>query len=305
MATGLDAMLHRRRPGAWQLFLRQPCIYLARLLLSWRPVTPLQPLAKDDALSIVCISDTHNSQPQLPDGDVLIHAGDLTQSGTFSELEATLAWLRRQPHSVKIVVAGNHELLLDANQRGRRPEDERLYSALDWGDIVYLENEETTITCPRNGRQLRVYGSPLSPRHGNWAFQYPPAHDAWSHQHPPISPGIDILITHAPPKAHLDLELGCVHLLRTLWRVRPKLHVFGHVHEGAGTEWVQFTALQVAYEQTVVDKGGLFNLGWVLFYFLQDYFWPAPTTNKCLLVNAAMVGGLRDDEIRRPVQAVL
>ncbi|EPE02321.1 phosphoric ester [Ophiostoma piceae UAMH 11346] len=305
MASGLEALLHRPRPSAWQLFLRQPCAYLARLLVSWHPVTPPQSAA--DAVSIVCISDTHNSQPHLPDGDVLVHAGDLTQSGTFEELEATLAWLRRQPHAVKIVVAGNHDLLLDAGQRGQRDEDERQHRALDWGGLVYLENEETTVTCP-NGRRLRVYGSPLSPRHGNWAFQYARAHDAWAQQSPPIPAGVDILITHAPPHAHLDRQLGCVHLLRTLWRVRPRLHVFGHVHDGAGTEWVQFDALQAAYEQTVLDDGGLFNLlnlGRVLFHFLQAYFWSAPATTKCLLVNASMVGGLRDDEVRHPVQVIL
>ena len=302
MASGLEALLHRPRPSAWQLFLRQPCVYLARLLFSWHPVTPPQRTA--DAVSIVCISDTHNSQPQLPDGDVLIHAGDMTQSGTFKELEATLAWLRRQPHAVKIVVAGNHDLLLDADQRGQREEDERRHGALDWGDILYLENEETTVTCP-NGRQLRVYGSPLSPRHGNWAFQYPRAHDVWTQQIPPIHPGVDILITHAPPCGHLDRQFGCVHLLRTLWRVRPRLHVFGHVHEGAGTEWVHFDALQAAYEQTVIDNGGLFNLGRVLFHFLQAYFWPAPAATKCLLVNPAMVGGLRDDQVRHPVRVIL
>ncbi|KAL2177257.1 uncharacterized protein P884DRAFT_270139 [Thermothelomyces heterothallicus CBS 202.75] len=73
-----------------------------------------------DAVSVVCVSDTHNSQPVLPDGDVLIHAGDLTQSGSLRELQAALDWLRAQLHPVKIVVAGNRDLLLDARCDGRR-----------------------------------------------------------------------------------------------------------------------------------------------------------------------------------------
>jgi 3',5'-cyclic AMP phosphodiesterase CpdA len=64
---------------------------------------------------VVCVSDTHNSQAALPDGDVLIHAGYLTQSGSMKELKATVDWLRAQPHPNKIVVAGNHDLCLDAN----------------------------------------------------------------------------------------------------------------------------------------------------------------------------------------------
>ncbi|KJR87996.1 phosphoesterase [Sporothrix schenckii 1099-18] len=305
MASGLDSLLYRPRPSEWQLFLRQPCVYVARLLFSWRSVSPQERTA--DGVSVVCISDTHNHQPRLPDGDVLIHAGDLTQSGSFIELEETLAWLRRQTHAVKIVVAGNHDVLLDEVKRGQREEDERQHRALDWGDIVYLENDETTVTCP-NGRRLRVYGSPLSPRHGNWAFQYSRAHDVWAQQTPPISPGIDVLITHSPPHAHLDRQLGCVHLLRTIWRVRPRLHVFGHVHDGAGTEWVQFDALQSAYEKTVLDNGylrNMLNLGQVFVLFVWLRIWPASETTKCLLVNAATVGGIRDDTLRQPIQVLL
>ncbi|CAK7204400.1 hypothetical protein SEUCBS139899_007156 [Sporothrix eucalyptigena] len=298
MASGLDALLHRPRPSAWQLFLRLPCVYLADLLYSWHHAAPSQPTV--DAVSIVCISDTHNGRPQLPDGDVLIHAGDLTQSGTHTELASTVAWLRRQTHPVKIVVAGNHDLLLDADFKTPRENS----PALEWGDIVYLKNEATTVTCP-NGRQLQVYGSPLSPKHGNWAFQYPRSYDAWSALSPPIPAGIDILVTHAPPRGHLDRQLGCVHLLQMLWRVRPRLHVFGHVHDGAGTELVQFDTLQAAYEQTVLDKGGLVNLCRVFVHFVKACVWPASTKSTCQLVNAAMVGGLLDDEVRRPVEVVL
>lgn len=55
---------------------------------------------------IVCISDTHNQTPKLPAGDVLIHAGDLTNQGSLSELQKTVGWLERADFEVKIVVAG-------------------------------------------------------------------------------------------------------------------------------------------------------------------------------------------------------
>lgn len=304
--TGLEALLHRPRPSIWERFLAQPCVFLARALYTWRPPLPAQPVA--DPVSVVCVSDTHNSQPALPDGDVLIHAGDLTQSGSARELQATIDWLRAQTHPAKIVIAGNHDLLLDPSQDDQRGGAGNAVSereAIDLGDVIYLENASVTITCP-NGRQLRVYGSPYSPRHGNWAFQYPCSHghDVWAGTVPRDT---DILVTHGPPRAHLDLlHLGCVHLLRELWRVRPRLHVFGHVHEGAGAEWLRFDALQSAYERTVVAGGGVCNLTRTLGEVLRALLSRKTEAEaKCLLVNAAVVGGLRDNERRRPIRVVI
>ncbi|KAK8067498.1 hypothetical protein PG996_006610 [Apiospora saccharicola] len=288
------SLLHRPRPSAWDLFRRRPCIFLAEKLYSQhrhlRPLTTPPSLSspagagaaavaiarrslglsgEDDEdeeeecpVSIVCISDTHNANARcgnpLPDGDILLHAGDLTQSGSLAELQAAVAWLRAQPHSHKIVVAGNHDLLLDpecdydhphpelalddldGRARRRRQRDEER-AQIDWGDIKYLCDSSTMLTL--NGRNLKVYGSPRSPRNGNWAFQYPrqDGGEVWDHQ---VPEDVDILVTHGPPKGHL----GCEHLLREVWRVRSalRLHAFGHVHEGHGHEWVPFDALQQA-----------------------------------------------------------
>ncbi|KAE8133206.1 Metallo-dependent phosphatase-like protein [Aspergillus pseudotamarii] len=290
--NSLDELLNRPRPSAWQQFMKQPCIFLARKLYTWQSTIAAQPVK--DPVSIVCISDTHNSQPSLPDGDILIHAGDLTQSGSLKELQVTLNWLRAQPHATKIVIAGNHDLCLGWDINRLKAEDE----TPDWGDIVYLQDSEVSITC-NNGRHLNIYGSPYSPRHGNWTFQYSRSEDFWGGR---VPANIDILITHTPPRAHLDLlNLGCTYLLRTLWRVRPRLHVFGHVHEGAGTEWLQFDALQSAYERTVVAGGGIWNVIYTMKEFVGNCFRPT-TEAKCLLVNASIVGGLRDHERRQPVK---
>lgn len=300
--TGLHDLLNRKRPTAWQQFLSQPWIFLAHKLYTWQETIPAQPLTQP--VSIVCISDTHNSQPSLPEGEILIHAGDLTQSGSLSELLASVSWLREQPHPIKIVVAGNHDQLLDpsrdSNHIGQAAAAAER-AKIDWGDIIYLENSETTVVCA-NGRRLRIYGRPLSPRHGDWAFQYPRNQDVWTEM---IPEGIDVLVTHGPPRAHLDLlKLGCVHLLRALWRTRPWLHVFGHVHEGAGTEWLLFDSLQEAYERTVVDGGGFGNLLRTVWAFMRSLRRPAVEA-KCLLVNASMVGGLRNDERRQPIMVTI
>ena len=303
-SAGLDILLNRPRPGVWQRFWANPLIFLAHKLYTWRRVIPAQP--STNPVSIVCISDTHNSQPVLPEGDVLIHAGDLTQSGTFEELQSTLAWLSAQPHQVKIVVAGNHDMLLDASFGERKPDycdpkSESQRELLDWGDIIYLENADTVVTC-ENGRRLKIYGSPLSARHGNWAFQYHRWVDVWGGT---VPEDVDILVTHGPPRGHLDLlKLGCPHLLHELWRVRPRLHVFGHVHEGAGTEWLTFDGIQDAYEQTVLAGGGCWNLVWTVKEFIQSRCRPESEA-KCLLVNPSIVGGLRDHERRYPIKAVI
>ncbi|KAK4117528.1 Metallo-dependent phosphatase [Canariomyces notabilis] len=316
MSRDLDHLLRRPRPSTWSQFLQAPCVFLARQLFSYhtrRHINPrLPPITHgDDAatVSIVCISDTHNTQPPLPAGDILIHAGDLTQSGSQTELQSALAWLRAQPHKHKIVIAGNHDQLLDpARDRGGSGsgDESSAREALDWGDIIYLQDSSTILNLPR-GRVLRVYGSPRSPRHGNWAFQYPRSDevDVWGGVVPEDT---DVLVTHAPPRAHLDhspgnLPLGCAHLLRELWRVRPRVHVFGHVHEGYGSEWVAFDEVQEAYERVMLAGGGVGNL----FRLVKETGSRAVGSDgnqgkgRCLLVNAAMVGGLRDDQVRKAV----
>lgn len=76
---------------------------------------------------------------------------------------------------------------------------------------------------------------------------------------------VDILVTHGPPKAHLDYDgAGCEFLLAELWRVQPRLHVFGHIYSGYGQELVQYNGLQEAYEVVVISGGGVFKLGRIL-----------------------------------------
>ncbi len=50
------------------------------------PDSPPAPPRLTRRTRIVCISDTHNATIKLPKGDVLIHAGDLTNKGGYSEV---------------------------------------------------------------------------------------------------------------------------------------------------------------------------------------------------------------------------
>lgn len=69
-------------------------------------------------IRFVCLSDTHNAAPgsfKLPKGDVLVHAGDLTNQGSFKELQKTLRWIEESDFQVKIVVAGNIYIMVSTD----------------------------------------------------------------------------------------------------------------------------------------------------------------------------------------------
>ncbi|OAQ73058.1 metallophosphoesterase domain-containing protein [Pochonia chlamydosporia 170] len=293
-----------------QLLLRQylfwPTVYLARVLYAFQRQDPLLRIFKLDPVTVVCISDTHNTYPEVPDGYVLVHAGDLSKSGTFEQIQETLTWLNSLPHEHKIVVAGNHDILLDPTLDIQNPniDAESLRAKLNWGNIIYLQDTATDITCS-NGRKLKIYGSPKSKDFGspNQAFQYPASQDVW---HRSIPSRADILVTHCPPRAHLDiLSVGCNYLLKELWRARPRLHVFGHCHDGHGTQQLPFDDFQNNYEQIVINNGGIRRLLWMFEDLVRSWrkHQPGPPLPWTHLVNAASADGFFHK--RKPVIKVV
>ncbi|KAF4513388.1 hypothetical protein G6O67_000663 [Ophiocordyceps sinensis] len=205
---------------------------------------PFHPPRDKPPVRVVCISDTHDHVVDVPPGDILIHAGDLTNDGSARAIQKQLDWLKSLPHQVKVVVAGNHDAFLDARTHSDAHAGPR--QVLDFGGLLYLEGDLTVQEV--KGRRLAIFGAPDIPECGpsSFAFQYTPAGQPWFSRVPPQT---DILVTHGPPKHHLDLGNGCPHLLREVWRVRPRLHVFGHVHCAYGSEPVYFDHLQLAYER--------------------------------------------------------
>jgi predicted phosphohydrolase len=293
--ASLEELLHRRRPSVWSEFLSHPVLFLAQKIYGWHRILSAAP---PSPITVVCISDTHNCQPCLPDGDILIHAGDLTQSGSLSEIHSTLDWLNRQSHRYKVVIAGNHDLILDSSISSHPNLNCR--QDIRWGDVIYLQNESITVKCSHD-RNIKIYGSPWTPKHGNWAFQYSRTTDIW---HGTIPADTDILITHVPPKGHLDLNgLGCKFLLRELWRLqrKPRLHVFGHVHEGYGIEQARFDSAQRAYDNVVLSEGGFLWLLYLLYIFLSAIHDAGRSMTSTWFVNASIVGGLRDEKRRKPI----
>ena len=74
--------------------------------------TPVPPLRRT---RFVLISDTHNATPHLPRGDVLIHAGDITNRGTHAELSRSVQWLEKADFEAKIIIAGKPTPLVNAD----------------------------------------------------------------------------------------------------------------------------------------------------------------------------------------------
>ena len=251
-----------------------------------------------DALKIVCISDTHCFIATIPEGDVLIHAGDLTKEGTVSEIQTQLDWLDKLPHQHIIVIAGNHDSYFDP--RSRRPQD--FDKKLDFKRIQYLQHSGIVLEFASKGdRKLMIYGSPQIPECGGeeHAFQYRRQDDAWSGTLPK---DVDVLVTHTPPRWHLDLPggIGCDFLLKEVWRVKPELHVFGHVHAGHGNQTVYWDRAQEAYEKAMA-KQGLFDpfkpTFWLdylvaIIYDIIGIIWTrvwGSESQSTIMVNAAVV----------------
>lgn len=213
------------------------------------------------SITLVCIADTHNSKPELPHGDILLHAGDLSQYGTFDEIQAQLHWLNSHPHQHKIIIAGNHDLLLDSAFVQSHPDREldrhpgKRLADLDWGGVHYLQHDSVSVEvrAGTTSRLVHVFGSPWTPRMGSWAFQYgPDSGFAWKEA---IPHDADVVLVHGPPAQHLDDGgKGCQNLLTELWRVRPRIAICGHIHAGRGHELLVFDRVQQYYEDVALGR---------------------------------------------------
>lgn len=176
-------------------------------------------------MKLVMISDTHGmyDRVNIPDGDVLIHAGDITAYGKLEELVHFNNWLGDLPHKHKIVIAGNHDWVFQNRNMAAR---------MALTNATYLQDEEITIDG------LKFYGSPWQPEFCNWAFNLPRGaalKRVWDR----IPVDTDVLITHGPPFEVLDLtnqmmRVGCEELAKVVKKIKPKLHVFGHIHYSYG-----------------------------------------------------------------------
>lgn len=197
---------------------------------------------------ITLISDTHtkHEQVQLPGGDILLLSGDLMNSGyNSSEIDVFCRWFEKQEYDVLAFIAGNHDRFFE-----NKPE-EAMEIVNSYERIDYLQDQvllwEKTIEGQDLG--LKIYGSPWQPEFYHWAFNLPRAGKVLKEKWAAIPEGTDILITHGPPQGILDTSgdpyneplLGCELLIERVKEVKPKIHVFGHIHGGYGYRFIDGT----------------------------------------------------------------
>lgn len=198
-------------------------------------------------MKITFISDTHGKHKhpklQIPESEIIVHAGDFTSMGKLEEVTDFLKWYSELPHTHKVLIGGNHDFLLEKNSF--------LFQSLLPDNITYLENESIEI------EGIKIWGSPITPWFYDWAFNRNRGEDIqryWKQ----IPDDIDILVTHGPPYNQGDRtargeRVGCEDLLKKVLQIKPKYHVFGHIHEAYGitenehTTFINASCLNLQY----------------------------------------------------------
>jgi Icc-related predicted phosphoesterase len=182
-------------------------------------------------MKIVVISDTHGSHRDvlLPEGDILIHAGDIVNSlednleQQRDKVKDLDVWFEQQKAQNKykriFCIAGNHDF----------PFSRMPFATLK--NATYLQNESVEydgVTFHGSPNQLPFYGE-FGLSEGELERVYSKVDK------------VDVLITHGPPFDILDepyaphyKNAGSKALLNLVERVKPKLHCFGHIHYSYG-----------------------------------------------------------------------
>jgi len=207
-------------------------------------------------MKIVVISDTHgkHNQLELPKGDLLIHAGDVSNRGLQEEVEDFLDWFQLQDFKYKIFIAGNHDFFFEK-------ESEENIQAIIPHNVTYLNDSGVEV------EGIQIWGSPITPWFFNWAFN---RHRGKAiDQHWQLIPeNTDILITHGPPHGILDrtsrdILAGCERLKERIDFLQTKMSIFGHIHEARGqfknkhTHFVNAAIVNLKYE--VVHRPYVFD----------------------------------------------
>ncbi|KAJ5088270.1 hypothetical protein N7456_011886 [Penicillium angulare] len=283
------------------------------------------------------ISDTHGLEA-FPTSissqyfDVVIHCGDLTTESKLDEYKASIHLLGTINAPLKITIAGNHDFTMDipAFQKkvaeAQPPLDVALVKKTYGyaGEAKGLFSQDTGITfleegtCEfklKNGALLRVYASPYTPSLGDWGFQYHP-----NHGHDFSIHDVDVAITHGPPKGVFDMthsreRAGCPFLFEAIAKARPRMHCYGHIHEGWGAKlvtWRQKPSLKPSHLTDIDNERSLLieklsairqgiNTAPTTDYFSTSHCFSDPNPlqwgSQTLFVNAAIEG-----EASLPVQ---
>jgi len=185
--------------------------------------TPVHNAGSQESLTIVVISDTHelHREVDIPAGSLLIHCGDLSMlSRSLRAIHDFNDWLGELPHRHRILVPGNHDRFAED------PSNRKLIS-----NATVLINEGIEV------EGLRIWGIPITPV--GPAFCERSAEER-RRIYSRVPNETDVLISHGPPRGILDrspgssFHSGDQELLDAVTRVKPRLHVFGHIHGAHG-----------------------------------------------------------------------
>lgn len=202
-------------------------------------------------MKIVCISDTHGDHQKvsLPEGDVLVHAGDITAHGSREDYLNFIEWFARQPFEYKVFIAGNHDTYLESNPT-------EAAAVAKSNNTYYLNDSGVTIGG------VKIWGSPITPQFHDWSFMRAPGEHIEKHW-ALIPADTQLLVTHGPVwgvldavqrSAELTEHTGCPSLATRVSEVRPAYHVFGHIHEAYGeyvhnnTTHLNVSTMNMSYE---------------------------------------------------------
>lgn len=186
-------------------------------------------------LSLALLSDTHQAHRRLdvPAVDLVAHCGDWAKRGDEFDALRFLDWFAELPARAHVFIAGNHDYFAEQ-------EPEKLRALTAERGLVYLEDESAELLG------LRIWGSPVTPRFRNMAFNRERGSVIRTHWDG-IPRSLDLLLTHAPPRRIGDrtltgLRVGCEDLRDVVLAREPRIHAFGHIHESRGEHSVEGSA---------------------------------------------------------------
>lgn len=172
---------------------------------------------------ILHLSDTHGEHHELrnlPAADMIIHSGDISFAGSENEVNDFIEWFGKLPYKYKIFIAGNHDNFLFGAKIDGLPEN-----------CFYLCNSSVTI------QGIKFYGTPM--------FMEDVMSGDYDKNIQKIPSDTNVLITHQPPYRILDssanINYGNRDLLQIVLSIKPKYHLFGHIHVGYGIEKLEHT----------------------------------------------------------------
>lgn len=194
------------------------------------------------------VSDTHGNHKNIyvGEGDILIHSGD-ADLVTDKDIDDFALWMGYQKFKTKLFVPGNHDFYIAENT-------EIAKNIFRHHGIEMLINDSVYIN------DVHFYGMPQTPKYGNWVYMC--KEDEMKQRVREIPEGVDVLISHGPPKYFLDRvergSVGCEALANRLLSLDVKLNMFGHIHEGNGV--TKF--LNTVYVNSAVAPNKYSNFAW-------------------------------------------